>query len=146
MKPRLARTLRRSDLYALMRRPGCLGGRSVLARSPGRRRWCNRSVHRFNLAEPLDGCTVAPGIVAGRSNPAIGLMSGTSQDGGDAALIETGGETVAQFGPTAGRACTEEERAALDAAIAASAALTKRTERPGVVAQVFRTINSLRLL
>jgi hypothetical protein len=45
--------------------------------------------------------------------PAIGLMSGTSQASVDAALIETDGEIVAQFGPTANRAYTQEERAVL---------------------------------
>ncbi len=34
---------------------------------------------------------------------AIGLMSGTSQDGIDVALIDTDGETIAQFGATACR-------------------------------------------
>jgi anhydro-N-acetylmuramic acid kinase len=34
-------------------------------------------------------------------------MSGTSQDGVDVALIETDGEIVARFGPTAYRAYTD---------------------------------------
>jgi anhydro-N-acetylmuramic acid kinase len=73
---------------------------------------------------------------------AIGLMSGTSLDGVDVALIETDGEIVAQFGPTAYRAYTQEERAALHAAIAASAAQTKRNERIGVVAEAETVVNT----
>jgi anhydro-N-acetylmuramic acid kinase len=53
--------------------------------------------------------------------PAIGLTSGTSQDGVDVAPIETDGDIVARFGPTAYRAYIATERAGLDAAIAASA-------------------------
>ena len=38
---------------------------------------------------------------------AIGLMSGTSQDGVDVALIDTDGERIAQFGATACRPYTQ---------------------------------------
>jgi hypothetical protein len=31
---------------------------------------------------------------------ALGLMSGTSMDGVDAALVRTDGETIAEFGPS----------------------------------------------
>jgi len=47
---------------------------------------------------------------------ALGLMSGTSLDGIDAALIETDGETVARFGPALTVAYPEPLRAALRAA------------------------------
>ena len=66
---------------------------------------------------------------------AIGLMSGTSQDGVNVALIDTDGETIAQFGPTACRPYTRDERTLLRRATAAAASLTERTARPGIVAE-----------
>ena len=48
---------------------------------------------------------------------ALGLMSGTSMDGVDAAVLETDGETIAGFGPTAFRPYAPAERAALRAAL-----------------------------
>ncbi len=44
---------------------------------------------------------------------ALGLMSGTSMDGVDAALVETDGETIAAFGPGGFRAYAPHERTAL---------------------------------
>lgn len=73
---------------------------------------------------------------------AIGLMSGTSQDGVDVALMETDGEIVAQFGPTAYRAYSQEERAVLRAAITAGAALAERTDRTGLVAEAETVVNT----
>ena len=58
----------------------------------------------------------------------IGLMSGTSLDGVDAALLETDGETVARFGPGAEIKYTREERAVLQRAV--DAALAWRFEGP----------------
>ena len=49
----------------------------------------------------------------GASVLAIGLMSGTSQDGVDVALIDTDGERIAQFGATACRPYTKAERTLL---------------------------------
>ena len=72
---------------------------------------------------------------------AIGLMSGTSQDGVDVALIDTDGETVAAFGPTASRPFTEAERALLRRATAAAANLTDRTARPALVAEAEQFVN-----
>jgi anhydro-N-acetylmuramic acid kinase len=66
---------------------------------------------------------------------AIGLMSGTSLDGVDVALIETDGVDVAQFGPTGYRPYSEAERALLRQALAEGAALTDRAARPGILAQ-----------
>src|ERR1700739_3959633 len=65
---------------------------------------------------------------------ALGLMSGTSLDGIDAALIETDGERVARFGPVGYRPYAEDERNLLRRALAAATALTDRAARPGVLA------------
>jgi len=72
---------------------------------------------------------------------AIGLMSGTSLDGVDVALIETDGSVIARFGPVFYRPYTEDERALLRAAIAEAVALSERTARPGslVAAEAFVT-------
>lgn len=51
----------------------------------------------------------------------IGLMSGTSLDGVDAALIETDGERVTGFGPALTLAYAAGERSALKAALSAAA-------------------------
>jgi anhydro-N-acetylmuramic acid kinase len=64
---------------------------------------------------------------------AIGLMSGTSLDGVDVALIETDGEAVHRFGPTGYRPYAPAERDLLRAALAAAASLSDRAARPGVL-------------
>jgi anhydro-N-acetylmuramic acid kinase len=54
----------------------------------------------------------------GRSSVrALGLMSGTSMDGIDAALVETDGETIAAFGRSAFRPYAPAERAAIASAL-----------------------------
>ena len=44
---------------------------------------------------------------------ALGLMSGTSVDGVDVALIETDGESVASFGPSLTVPYTDDQRRAI---------------------------------
>jgi anhydro-N-acetylmuramic acid kinase len=66
---------------------------------------------------------------------AIGLMSGTSLDGVDVALIETDGERIAGFGPTGYRPYSDGEQALLRQALQKGAGLTERTARPGVLAE-----------
>src|ERR1041384_961178 len=66
---------------------------------------------------------------------AIGLMSGTSMDGIDVALIETDGETVARFGPSALHFYQPHEVALLRRAMEVAPGLRTRTARPGVIAE-----------
>ncbi|ACA20127.1 protein of unknown function UPF0075 [Methylobacterium sp. 4-46] len=73
----------------------------------------------------------------------IGLMSGTSLDGVDVALIETDGEAVsvtrggngglAPLGPTGYRAYSDEDRALLRRALADAEAIRARGDRPGIL-------------
>ena len=65
---------------------------------------------------------------------AIGLMSGTSLDGVDVALIETDGEQIAHFGPVGYRPYSDGEQELLRQALAEGAALADRRSRPGVLA------------
>jgi len=65
---------------------------------------------------------------------AIGLMSGTSMDGVDVALVETDGESQLSFGPAGDFAYSDADRALLRGALAEAATLQDRAARPGVLA------------
>ncbi|MBV9530076.1 MAG: anhydro-N-acetylmuramic acid kinase [Bradyrhizobium sp.] len=72
----------------------------------------------------------------------IGLMSGTSLDGVDIALIETDGVRVEAFGPCGYRSYTEPERQLLRQALAEAPQLARREARPGVLREAERTVTA----
>lgn len=79
----------------------------------------------------------------GKVMRAIGLMSGTSMDGIDVALLETDGENTVHRGPVMSAPYTPAFRASLTRAVADAAGLTDRHARPGCLATVEQELTEL---
>ena len=75
---------------------------------------------------------------------AIGLMSGTSYDGVDVALIDTDGEEIGRLGPTGYRPYSEQERDLLRRAIAAAANLGRAAPTgPAILAEAEELVTDI---
>lgn len=73
---------------------------------------------------------------------AIGLMSGTSMDGIDVALIDTDGESQLERGPAQTFLYAPRFKASLHEAVAAAGSISDRQSRPGVLAAVERDLTA----
>src|SRR5262249_38192473 len=73
---------------------------------------------------------------------AIGLMSGTSLDGVDVALVETDGERIARPGPAGYRPYAPAERTLLRQALTEATSLQDRAARPGTIGEAEKMITA----
>jgi len=71
---------------------------------------------------------------------AMGLMSGTSMDGIDAAMLRTDGENRVEFGPTAFFPYPAAFRHEIEAGLETAKSIVRREDRPGDLAPLERAI------
>ncbi|MBV2142921.1 anhydro-N-acetylmuramic acid kinase [Falsochrobactrum sp. TDYN1] len=74
---------------------------------------------------------------------AIGLMSGTSMDGIDIALLTTDGENRVERGPSHAMSYSDGFRARLKAALLDARSIAERADRPGILQRLERDLTLL---
>lgn len=93
-----------------------------------------------NQGNPQASSQVMPQDTITSAIASLGLMSGTSMDGIDGAILVTDGVDLQHFGPVHYRAYAQTEQVLLRAALEQARGLQERTARPGILAEAEQMI------